>query len=328
MDINKSRIEVLDSLRAIAAMAVLVFHTSYHFNFGRYGVQLFFIISGFVIFKTVESTKNVKEFIIKRFFRLYPAYWVAIIITTIFVNVFSTSKHITVKEFLFNLTMFQEHFKVENVDWSYWSLTPELFFYFYMSILIFFKATKYIFPVCMAWMAIILTNYFFNIETFFIWIKFFNIRHGQLFIAGIMFYRIFYQKGNLLHNYLMLAGTFITSVLVYTPQYNFRDIAIIIPLTYGLFLLFIYGKLGFLKYKPLIFLGSISYPLYLIHQRIAFTIKENYNYTSNPFLIIALILCFVLVAYLIHLLIEKPTQKIVKKLISSITPNTINKQAI
>jgi peptidoglycan/LPS O-acetylase OafA/YrhL len=324
---SKSRIEVLDSLRAIAAMAVLVFHTSYHFNFGRYGVQLFFIISGFVIFKTVESTKTVKEFAIKRFFRLYPAYWIAIIITTIFVNIFSKTKHVSIKEFLFNLTMFQEHFKIENVDWSYWSLTPELFFYFYMAVIIFFKATRFIFPICIAWLCIILLNYFLKIEDYFIWIKFFNIRHGQLFIAGIMFYRIFYKKGNLIHNYIILAITFITSILVYTPQYNLRDILIVIPITYILFFLFIYEKLNFLKLKPLIFLGTISYPLYLIHQRIAFTIKEHYDFTSNPLLIILLIIIFISVAYCIHILIETPTQKICKRLLTpnpfSVKPNKV-----
>ncbi len=321
-DNSKSRLEVLDSFRAIAAMAVLLFHTTFNFNFGRYGVQLFFIISGFVIFKTVESAKTAKEFVIKRFFRLYPAYWIAIIITTIFVNLYSTSKHVSVKEFLFNLTMFQEHFKVDNVDWSYWSLTPELFFYFYMTVLIFFNATKYIFPTCIVWLTIVLCNYFFKIEDHFIWIKFFNIRHGQLFIAGIMFYRIFTKKGNVLYNYIMIGLTFITSMLVYTAQYNLRDIAIIIPLCYTLFILFIYGKLNFLKFKPLVFIGSISYPLYLIHQRIAFTIKENYDYTSNPILVILLILTFIVVAYFIHLLIENPTQKMCKKVLQLVSKKT------
>jgi peptidoglycan/LPS O-acetylase OafA/YrhL len=315
MSINKSRLQVLDSLRAIAAMAVIIFHTTaYQFNFGRYGVQLFFIISGFVIFKTVESANTAKEFVIKRFFRLYPAYWVAIIITTIAVNFFSTTKHVSIKEFLFNLTMLQEHFKIENIDWSYWSLTPELFFYFYMTVLIFFKWVKFIFPVCAAWMVIILCNYFFKIETHFIWIKFFNIRHGQLFIAGIMFYRIFYSKGNVVYNYIMLAATFLTSLLVYSAQYGLRDMAIAIPLFYSLFLLFITGKLEFLKLRPLIFIGNISYPLYLIHQRISLTIIEHYDYTSHYALVALLILVFIVIAYFIHLLIEIPGQKLGKKL--------------
>jgi len=314
---TNSRIEVLDSLRAVAALAVLVFHTTaYQFNFGRYGVQLFFIISGFVIFKTVESTKTTGEFIIKRFFRLYPAYWVAIIITTIVVNLYSTSKHVSIKEFLVNLTMLQEHFKVENIDWSYWSLTPELFFYFYMAVLIFFKAVKYIYPVCVVWLIVILCNYFFKIEQHFIWIKFLNIRHGQLFIAGIMFYRIFSREGSILKNYALILVTFVTSLLVYTPQYGFKDMIIIITLCYSVFLLFINGRLNFLKWRPLVFIGAISYPLYLIHQRIALTIQENYNYTANYFLVALLILIFIAVAWIIHILVEKPGQKLAKKILA------------
>jgi peptidoglycan/LPS O-acetylase OafA/YrhL len=314
--ISKSRIEVLDSLRAIAALAVVISHTTaHHFNFGRYGVQLFFILSGFVIFKTVESVKTTKEFIIKRFFRLYPAYWFAVIITATVINLFSQIKHISFLEFLFNLTMFQEHFKIKNVDWSYWSLTPELFFYFYMAILIFFKATRFIFPVCIAWLIIILCNYFFKIENYFVFIRFFNIRHGQLFIAGIMFYRIFYNKGNPFHNYIMIAFTFFTSLLVYSVQYGIKDIAIAIPLSYLLFFLFIFNKLNFLKFKPLFFIGNISYPLYLIHQDIAITVEQYYDYTSSSLLVILLITFFILIAYWIHLFVELPAQKICKKIL-------------
>jgi peptidoglycan/LPS O-acetylase OafA/YrhL len=312
----KSRIGVLDSLRAIAALAVLLFHTTgYRFNIGHYGVQLFFIISGFVIFKTVESAKTPREFIIKRFFRLYPAYWVAIIITTIVVNSYSVTKHVGVKEFVFNLTMLQEYFKVDNIDWSYWSLTPELLFYFYMTLLIFFKAVKYIYPVCVVWVIIILCNYFLNIENHFIWIKLFNIRHGQLFIAGIMFYRVFNKEGNIIYNYILILVSFITSILVYTPQYGFSDIVIVITLCYLVFLLFINEKLSFLKFRPLVFIGTISYPLYLIHQRIALTIQEHYNYTSNYFLVVLLVLIFIAVAWIIHILVEKPGQNIGKKIL-------------
>ena len=49
---------------------------------GRNGVQLFFAISGFVIFMTLERTKKPLDFIVSRFSRLYPAYWAALLLTT------------------------------------------------------------------------------------------------------------------------------------------------------------------------------------------------------------------------------------------------------
>ncbi|MEK4129105.1 acyltransferase [Solibacillus sp. FSL W8-0474] len=84
---SKDRLTELDALRGLAALAVVIFHyttrynelfghekSSYlNFTFGHMGVNLFFMISGFVIFMTLRRINNVKEFAIKRAFRLYPA---------------------------------------------------------------------------------------------------------------------------------------------------------------------------------------------------------------------------------------------------------------
>jgi len=92
---NASRIVELDALRGLAALAVVAFHytTLYgelyghstqppvSFGFGNYGVHLFFLISGFVIFMTLERTRTAMDFVVSRFSRLFPAYWVAILMS-------------------------------------------------------------------------------------------------------------------------------------------------------------------------------------------------------------------------------------------------------
>ena len=90
------RIVELDAIRGIAALMVVLYHyttwyvqsvgfssTAPLFEFwqGRLGVYLFFIVSGFVIFLTLEKCDNIKSFIVSRVARLYPAYWVCVIIT-------------------------------------------------------------------------------------------------------------------------------------------------------------------------------------------------------------------------------------------------------
>ena len=91
----RQRLNQLDALRGLAAMAVVLFHFSTRFSelypqaapqawsvpLGYVGVNLFFIISGFVIFMTVERTARPADFVVSRISRLYPAYWVAIILT-------------------------------------------------------------------------------------------------------------------------------------------------------------------------------------------------------------------------------------------------------
>ena len=96
------RIQELDALRGIAAMMVVLYHYTtrydqlyehsvslpFSFSYGTFFVQLFFIISGFVIFLTLDQTKNSLDFVVSRISRLYPAYWTAIVITFLSVQAF------------------------------------------------------------------------------------------------------------------------------------------------------------------------------------------------------------------------------------------------
>lgn len=84
-----TRIESLDGLRGLAILLVLLFHTYsrwsdyipwasihkdfYVFKFGFLGVQLFFLISGFVIYMTLERCSSLSDFIFRRWLRLFPA---------------------------------------------------------------------------------------------------------------------------------------------------------------------------------------------------------------------------------------------------------------
>jgi len=92
---SRGRLTELDALRGIGALCVLIFHysTRFHelfpqashvpFSFpgGNYRVLLFFTISGFAIFFTLDRIRTVADFVVNRFARLYPAYLVAMLLT-------------------------------------------------------------------------------------------------------------------------------------------------------------------------------------------------------------------------------------------------------
>ena len=79
--VSQARVVELDALRGLAALAVVAFHYTTHygnevghlgdmpvsFDFGNYGVELFFLISGFVIFMTLERTRTAMDFVVSRF---------------------------------------------------------------------------------------------------------------------------------------------------------------------------------------------------------------------------------------------------------------------
>lgn len=82
-----NKIYSLQYLRAMAALWVLLTHVLQRLNIrpndvffaGQWGVDIFFLLSGFIIYLTTKEYSSWKSFTIKRVFRIYPAYWVALI---------------------------------------------------------------------------------------------------------------------------------------------------------------------------------------------------------------------------------------------------------
>ncbi|WP_233527592.1 acyltransferase [Serratia sp. PAMC26656] len=134
------RLEYVDSIRGFAALGVVIAHfivplyisssSFFHdfFDLGKVGVVLFFIISGFIIpFSFKEKNGGVKAFLISRFFRLYPAYWVSLfvfLISSLFIG-----KEFPIYQILANVTMFQTAVGVRDIVGVYWTLFIELIFY-------------------------------------------------------------------------------------------------------------------------------------------------------------------------------------------------------
>ena len=88
MENKSNRYQELDALRGIAAIMVVLFHftmgrkeANLGFKLGTTGVDMFFIISGFVIFMSINKVKTSGEFIINRISRLYPTYWACVTFT-------------------------------------------------------------------------------------------------------------------------------------------------------------------------------------------------------------------------------------------------------
>src|SRR5579872_736183 len=81
-----NRLAWLDAMRGFAALCVVFDHSSYHvltslrgflyhwFDFGQYGVFVFFLVSGYIIPASLERKGSVRGFWTGRVFRLYPPY--------------------------------------------------------------------------------------------------------------------------------------------------------------------------------------------------------------------------------------------------------------
>lgn len=327
----------LDALRGIAALLVVFFHfiwgrpdSGLHFNVGNMGVELFFIISGFVIFMSLSKAKTGAEFVINRFTRLYPTYWASLIITFILINIYY---HYTIidfpklylKDFVINLTMFQFYFGIPNIDESYWTLTIELLFYIFMFTLYKLKVLKHIqlIGLIISSLVVILSQFFwtFSIQTLFKWIPL--LSYFPLFLSGIVFFKIFQSEKLNLKNTLYILVCFTSQFLLFktTGRDIFFDAEIYLIVLICFMLIFFAAStrhLAFIAIKPLVFIGKISFALYLIHTFISINLLFPFlldtlhlNYWLSALLIVLPVL--ILIATIITFLIEIPMQKLLKQ---------------
>lgn len=330
--VRKHRFAELDSLRGLAALSVVIFHFSinhnkqllgWEFSYGVTAVDLFFMISGFVIFQSMENTKIWQDFVVKRFARLYPAFWYCMLITA-FVAVLVEPHNINPTRILANATMAAAYFGIEDLDGSYWTLLVELVFYVWILAVFISHKLKSVEKIGALTIVAIIAFHFFSgyYLSFYAFAtkKVQLLNHFPLFYSGILFFRLNAGKNirqNLLLMIFSLAAAFYLHDKGGTAQYHtsFVGHCIAITLFHIIFALFLTGNLKFINHRPLFFLGKISYCLYLIHQyvglQLMLKLTNNFGWNIYPALVLTVGLC-ILVAHLITRFIEVPCYDLVR----------------
>lgn len=354
---ESKRLLELDVLRGVAALIVvgehytdhpsrfpymdqLWFHTPFQ---GLYGVQLFFIISGFVIFMTLERVKTTKEFVVARFSRLYPTYWVSVLFTFTVVGLLGLQNvdrdgkvvdwAVSLRDMLINLTMFQSWFEwagVNTVDGAYWTLTAELAFYAVMCLFFVTGLLKRIDAIALIWVslliglniqlrrtgvdpiddvnALLFLNRGINNPAEILRITFL-VQFAQLFMAGIMFYKIKMGRATWL-THVIIAYCYTAQLIIFW-SWGGKTGLILTTLFFMTFYLFAYDRLRFIVWSPLVFLGTISYALYLVHQNAGLAVILQLNQLGiNPNLSVLITIALAIgVAAAITFGVERPAIK-------------------
>jgi peptidoglycan/LPS O-acetylase OafA/YrhL len=321
---NKRLLE-LDALRGIAAISVMLYHyltrydelfnksgqVSIDLSYGKYGVELFFLISGFVIFMSIKDSTTIRKFAYKRAVRLYPAYFIAVLLTFIIVTSFGLpGRESTLTDVLVNFTMLQGFIPgVNHVDGVYWTLTVEIIFYFIIAFLIVFHLTRRISLICIIWiitaLSLEVTSNYFEISILSIAKTLLITKYCHLFIIGIMFYKIKHKPH--FRYYTIIMACLLYDIILKDYVSN-----VFIFLLILLFICLINGYLRFLNNRSLIYLGSISYPLYLVHQNIGYVILNMFNNLGieNHIVFLVPVIISIAIASLITFYIEKPLQRL------------------
>ncbi|MCB2048464.1 MAG: acyltransferase [Novosphingobium sp.] len=322
---SKVRLAELDALRGIAALGVVLFHytvkapevlpgvvtVDYGLPVGNYGVQLFFAISGFVIFMTLERTKSSADFAFARFTRLFPAYWAAILLTTGALHLLgATDLTKSSSVVATNFTMLQGFLYVEAVDGVYWSLTVELAFYLCMWALWRAGALHRIEPILCLWIAMRFAWILFP-QLPSLGAKLLLVDHIAFFAIGVAAYRVrmgFRRWRDQIP--VLLSG------LIAVAMADGAEMALIYCGTTAIFFALVAERLAFLDRPVLLWLGALSYPLYLVHQNIGYAFIAALEAAGVPAWT-ALIAAFALalgLAQMIHDFVETPSLRVLRNL--------------
>jgi len=303
---SKKKIYSLESLRGIAALFVTLFHypssSFLYFDKGFYAVNFFFILSGFVISYNYEhKIKNFKDIInfqIKRFFRLYPIHvFVLLVILSIQILKFiiieftalpfgseAFGDRYTFKDLISNLFLIHSVFNFSYwLSWNpaSWSISTEFYTYIVFA-LIFFLFQRYKFLII--FLILLLASPFF-IENY----NYFSLPNKFSYINGVFFQCLFNFGCGCICYYLYLKIRYhFNDILVFIfflfclSIYYFSD-EILIKYNFLIFslIVLIFSKLKkksltfkIFNFKPLIFLGTISYSLYMIHETVIYLLIQ------------------------------------------------------
>ena len=339
----------IDGLRSIAVVAVILFHSKFStFSHGFFGVDIFFVISGYLITKIlIENKFNFKDFYERRIRRIIPNYFFILFISSVIIyqlnpdiytlREFSKSSYFSIS-FLSNYYFMANDYFQQNLSRPFlhtWSLSiEEQFYIFYPLLLFFFKNLDRNLQISLFLILITLNitlvnsggnlklDYPFFEENFLFFSNsiFFNF-YSPLsrlweFLFGALAYFIYFKKKNTLYSNFILIISYLLIFYSLTFQSEFLfypNIFSILPV-FSTFLIIILENnrtitFKIISNKVLTYVGLRSFSLYLWH----LPIYEIYSYlsldTSNFIIYLFYIVNILILSEFTFNLIEKPFRK-------------------
>ena len=350
----KGDIPALTSLRFFAALYVCLFHISVFsqldahswlnnfFSSGYMAVDFFFILSGFILSHNyAESIANKTfsyfSFLSKRIARVYPVHLITLFIMMLCAFFLSYILEIgdffedqNTSNFLQNIIMVHSWFGEENNSYNKpsWSISVEFFAYIIFPFLIMGK--RYLSFLNYSIIALILffgaygLEFFFGYKTSDIGISNNILRVSSEFLFGIILYFFFTEYECKLNHirHLVIAGLLTIACLFIVEMKLFA-----VPIAGWIILLLAdlhrQGKETWLSHRVCVYLGQVSYSLYMVHYifwvlyflllrqsfEAAIYANETLLYFSYYILAVAVISVSLLFAIALHHIAEKPLRK-------------------
>ncbi|QDS91985.1 Acyltransferase family protein [Roseimaritima multifibrata] len=325
------RIVELDALRAMAAINLVLFHFThvyavkfgyssplgFEWPYGAYGVELFFILSGFVNAMSLLRRGQPTNFLLARFIRIAPIFWIAIGVNACIAGMAPLSEFpVSGSQWLANLTLMPKIFGFDCVDPVMWTLQIEMLFYGILTVLYVSGALKR--PV-LTWAAMVTASLLvcplhdswiaagesgMHVQFAGIVRRIMLLDFIPLFGIGFLLYMIKIGKGPMWRN---LCGILLAAAVFHSIDHGKHN-PLATALIIGLVTLSAYGKIPLLRFRIFVWISAISYPLYLFHNNLGTVLIHRFDQAGvAPVVAMCIALVFsIALAILVTTRIEQP----------------------
>ncbi|MFF0205521.1 acyltransferase family protein [Streptomyces sp. NPDC005017] len=286
-------------------------------SYGWIGVEIFFVISGFVICMSCWG-RTPRQFFVSRVIRLYPAYWFAVLFTTaVLVALPGVWDRLAARDVLMNLTMLQTGSGIPHVDAVYWTLWSELRFYLLFLVVVAMGLTyRRVVAFCCVWGAAAMLAPIAKLPLLTLVAQ---PDGAWYFIAGLALY-LMYRFGQdlllwgVLGTSWLMAQHEIAERVAYEGVSSWRGAVLV----YTVFLLTMVaialGRADRFQWRWLATAGSLTYPLYLLHYVVGTTLIDRLRDTMDArLLLLTLTAGFLALAWLVHRFVERPVSRAMKR---------------
>ncbi len=333
----ENRNAILDGLRLVAALAVLIFHFGFRgyvaegfqllrypeiADFAKYGflgVELFFIISGYVILMSVQG-RSPRSFTIARMVRLYPTFWLCAFATFVVVNLLGQTHLATSPlQAAANIPILASVFGAPYIDGVYWSLAIEIQFYVVVAALYFSVPPKHLATALAIWVAAG-AIFFVASQTLGINFRYPCSSYAGFFGIGSAIYLA--ENGRRSRSVWLLYLVSLVSAFIRLFAYlesasTTLHVEVSLPIMTAILIASVAAvhlshRIRITSSRlltTLTFAGGMTYPLYLLHQNIGYSILNRFFDEGSRWsgFVVVVVLMLVLSAF-VYVIYDRPVR--------------------